>query len=336
MLNNCSTVKAILLLIVIFGHSIAYWASDWFTGDSTFRPTLLHVLLDWIGSFHVYGFALVSGYIFAYKIESGGYKVFLEFVLKKAKRLIVPYMFVAMIWVIPISILFLPWNVEYIIRNFILCEGPSQLWFLWMLFDVFVIVRLLWKLISKNHFLGWSISLILYGIGIVGYKYIPNYFNIWIALQYVIVFYVGIIIWQGSKLSKVPWYLWLIMDIVLYWLLKSCSHIHYTYISILSIGLSLLLHLVGAMMIFGFLQNILYNYSLRNHKIVNSFCETSLSIYLFHQQIIYLCIVLLKDLVPVYINIIINIFVSIIVSYAIGRFLMKFRVTRFLVGETLK
>jgi len=72
LLNNCIIVKAFLLLFVILGHSIAYWASDWFTGDSTFRPAFLSVLLGYLGSFHVYGFALVSGLIFAFKMEQGG------------------------------------------------------------------------------------------------------------------------------------------------------------------------------------------------------------------------------------------------------------------------
>lgn len=97
LLKNCTIVKACLLLLVILGHSIAYWATDWFTGDSTFRPVYLSVLLRWLGSFHVYGFALVSGFIFTFKMESGKYQLYKDFVVKKAKRLIVPYIFVALI-----------------------------------------------------------------------------------------------------------------------------------------------------------------------------------------------------------------------------------------------
>ena len=254
--------------------------------------------------------------------------------LRKAKRLIIPYIFVSLIWVIPLSTALLQWNINYIVRNFILCEGPSQLWFLWMLFDVFIIVRLMWKLISKSCFLGWAISLMLYGIGIIGYKYIPNYFCIWTALEYVIVFYAGVRIWQGSKIDIVPWYVWIAIDIVLYWFSQSYSFASNVLGTILSISTFLLLHLVGAVMSYEVIQFISSKIDFNNNKIVKKFCETSMPVYLFHQQIIYLSILMFKDLVSVYFNIILNFCISIFVAYIIGRVLLKHRITRLLIGET--
>lgn len=71
-LNNCKFTKTILMLIVIFGHAIAFWSGNWFTKNPVIESRYMAVIYSWVGSFHIYAFALVSGYIFAFKILGGG------------------------------------------------------------------------------------------------------------------------------------------------------------------------------------------------------------------------------------------------------------------------
>ena len=68
----------------------------------------------------IYAFALVSGYIFALKIAGGAYSRYLPFLQNKAKRLLVPYFFVMLIWVAPISEYFFRWDLAYLFRKYIL------------------------------------------------------------------------------------------------------------------------------------------------------------------------------------------------------------------------
>ena len=71
-LQNCIFVKTILMFLVILGHSAAFWSEQWFTENPVYESALLKYLYEWLGSFHVYTFVLVSGYIFAEKMSGGG------------------------------------------------------------------------------------------------------------------------------------------------------------------------------------------------------------------------------------------------------------------------
>lgn len=55
--------------------------------------------------------------------------------MNKSKRLLIPYVFVAFAWVIPSTYVLDKFTLKEIFMKYILCTSPSQLWFLWMLFD---------------------------------------------------------------------------------------------------------------------------------------------------------------------------------------------------------
>ena len=103
-LANCTLIKTILMLLVVLDHSLAYWLGNWFVGNPVFSAPALAGLSGWLNSVHISGFALVSGYIFYFqKYENGKYGAFKPFVINKAKRLLIPYVFITLIWIIPIS-----------------------------------------------------------------------------------------------------------------------------------------------------------------------------------------------------------------------------------------
>jgi len=58
-----------------------------------------------------------------------------------------------------------------------------------------------------------------------------------------------------------------------------------------------------------------------------------MQVYLFHQQIIYVFITLLNGIINPYLNAAINFAASLVLSLLISALLMKFRPTRFLIGE---
>lgn len=71
-LDHCKFVKTILMVLVIIGHACAFWTGNWFSEKPIFRSDSLSMLNSWFNHFHVFAFALVSGYIFACKILGGG------------------------------------------------------------------------------------------------------------------------------------------------------------------------------------------------------------------------------------------------------------------------
>ena len=122
------------MLCVIVGHSVNFWKGTWFT---VVEPAELSMGLSWISdfmnAFHIFAFTLVSGYLFYYLIiEQGSYKKFRPFLIGKVKRLIVPYVFVCIIWVIPIADYFFRYNTIEVLNRYILGTNPNQLWFLLM------------------------------------------------------------------------------------------------------------------------------------------------------------------------------------------------------------
>lgn len=57
------------------------------------------------------------------------------------------------------------------------------------------------------------------------------------------------------------------------------------------------------------------------------------TMYLIHQQVIYFSIILLNGKINPYMNALVNFGVAMIISYVISGILLKFKVTRFLIGQ---
>lgn len=338
-LRNCNFSKTVLMILVAFYHAIDFWTGTWFTRNPVFESKFLGLLAEYIGSFHIYAFTLVSGYIFAYKIAVGGYNRYLPFLWNKAKRLLVPYVFVMLIWVAPISEYFFRWDLADLIKKYILCINPSQLWFLWMLFGVFAIVWPLRRVMIEKPLVGWTIAIAFYGFGIIGGKFVPNVFCIWTVCQYILFFFIGMRIRVKSENQErliteiVPWYCWLIADLVLFignTFARQQSGFAWR---IMTFGMSFLLHIVGAIMAWTVLQTLAPHIRWQDSKVFHTLSSYSMAMYLFHQQIIYFTISALNGVVNPWINAGVNFVAAIAGSLIISAVLMRWKVTRFLIGE---
>ena len=233
----------------------------------------------------------------------------MPFLQNKTKRLLVPYVFVTLIWVAPISAYYFNWNFIYVVKKYVFAIDPSQLWFLWMLFDVFAIVWPIRQILLRKPIVGWVAALALYGVGTVGKQMLPNVFCIWTACQYVSFFFIGIRIRikqeKGDRLftATIPWTVWIVFDLLLF---------------------------IGEIVIRNLLACHLDWENSRNFKKLSSY---SMPMYLFHQQIIYFCIFVLNGKVNPWINAMFNFIIAIICSFIISAIFMHNRITRFLIGE---
>lgn len=148
-LSYCNFAKTILMLLVVLCHSVAFYGGNWFTALEPVQTNrYLGLLSSWLGTFHVQAFTLISGYIFYYcRVESGRYSDFKAFIINKTRRLLIPYVAISIIWVVPIGYTYYGYSFNIIISDFVLGQGPAQLWFLLMLFNVLVIAYIL---LNKN------------------------------------------------------------------------------------------------------------------------------------------------------------------------------------------
>lgn len=337
-LQNCTFVKTILMLLVILGHSAAFWNGNWFTNNPIFHSRGLALFGEWLGSFHIYAFTVVSGYIFAFKMNKNSYPKYIPFLKNKAKRLLVPYIFVAIVWVIPISVYFFHYDIWTVLKKYVLCISPSQLWFLWMLFDVFMISYPLWRYFCRFDMFSALLPLCLYVIGLVGSRLIPNVFCIWTACQYIPFFCIGIQIRlkheknpeSNLNKGKSSVSIWLIV----YTLLFAVNVIAEKNIAKVILPLlGLVLHIIGALAAFYILQNAANKFDWMTNKMFMALSACSMPMYLFHQQIIYVVISILNGKVNPYLNAAANFVISIVVSLFISQALRRFKLTRFLIGE---
>lgn len=336
MLDNCYFVKTVLMLLVVFYHSILFWGEAWLDNQPViFESKVLSILAVWLNTFHIYGFTLVSGYIFQYlKYEKDKYQKFLLFIVNKAKRLLVPYVFVAIIWVIPISYALFSYTSKDIIFKYLLCTGPSQLWFLWMLFDIFCFVWIISNWL-KNDFIAIFISCIAWLIGYVCGTRFPNIFCVWTAFNYLPFFILGMKLREKNTcfLYKVPTILFVFMQLVLfvvYQMTSSNSTILYRLVNLIALYSA---HILGALMSFFVLRWLAEKVDWKNNKLFMIFSKYSMTIYLFHQQIIYVTIIWLNGKINPYVHSFVNFLVALVLSSFISALLLKFKATRILIGE---
>lgn len=336
-LHNCILIKMVLMLLIVVGHSTIFWTGDWFTCNPVIPSGGLGGLSKWLNSFHTYTFVLVSGYIFAKKMIGGGYPQYIPFLIKKVKRLLIPYAFTALVWVIPITQLFFHYDGYDLMKKYVLCSSPSQLWFLWMLFWIFVIAYGMWKLLSGSKVWGITSALICYVVGVVGGHLFPNVFCIWTALQYIVFFYIGIQIRIGHEKGRnlwsdtVPILVWLGIDILLYVgysILQSKGTLGFV-----GIILGLILHIWGALMAFYLLQRFANGVAWEESLFVRKLSGLTMPIYLFHQQVIYFVIWWLNGKIDPYIHAALNFVFAMTGSILISLLLKQFRITRILIGE---
>lgn len=278
----------------------------------------------------------------------GGYPSYIEFLKNKAKRLLLPYAFVAVVWVIPISQFFNHSSAGDILKQYVLCINPSQLWFLWMLFWIFTLAWPLWKWLSSSFVKCILVSLVFYVIGLIGGQIIPNIFCFWTALRYVPFFCMGIQIWMQQKnvsklrnqnnecetrlwVERVPSIYWILLDFLFFYIYLSSKR-GYIPIPGMTIISGFALNIVGAVMSFLVLQKMAEIAKWKNSKVFTKLSEFSMPMYLFHQQIIYFTITIFNGRVNPCLNACFNFLIATVLSMLFSVVLMKFKITRMLVG----
>ncbi len=181
---------------------------------------------------------------------------------------------------------------------------------------------------------GIIVSLILYGIGLVGGLVLTNYFQIFTACKYFIFFYIGIQTrhYGMKELNKIPLIVWIILDITLFILYMIFLNQGGIYYKLINIGIEFILHVIGCLMTFIILSQIASKIKYEKNKVYLFLKKNNFTIYLFHQQVIYWTITLFNGKIPPLLLLIVNFFVAMLVSSIIAIILGKTKITRMLIG----
>ena len=278
----------------------------------------------------------MSGYLFCFlKYEKGKYEKWWPFIINKAKRLLVPYAFVSIIWVIPLSQPFFLWDAKTIVYKYLLGTAPSQLWFLLMLFCVFMLCYLLSDFFRKHTIYGAIVIMLIYGVGLIGKTAAPNYLQMFTACSYMPLFWIGFKMRQygSEELHRLHPLVWIAGYLIIFVVTSYVQRFDGLFFTLLHLGLRFLLNVVGASMAFVILQKLANRIRWKESEVFKCLSKNAMAIYLFHQQVIYLFIHWLNGMVNPYIHAVINFLGSLAISLLISSLLMKFKLTRALVGE---
>jgi fucose 4-O-acetylase-like acetyltransferase len=343
-LKNCTQIKAILAILVVLYHSTVFWGGNWFAQSPIYESKAIAFFSSWLNSFHIYTFILVSGYIFYYAMyEKNKYTHFFDLVLKKIKRLIIPYIFICITWAAPFYSVFFHTSLAELIEKFLLGISPSQLWFLLMLFNIFCISYFFSHLAKSHPFFSVIIMAV---ICIVGYLMmslnIPNYFQIESTFIYLPFFFVGFWIRQyGTELlrfMRIPSWIYLICMVLPFGAVSCIEHFVISgnrvcfWLKGSLILANTLVSIFESIACFILLQRALIIIKYRS-KWFEFLMKNNMTIYLLHQQIIYVVITFFNGKVSPFVNVGLNFCIAIVLSSIIAIFLSSWRITRPLIGQ---
>ena len=135
-------VKALLIILVIIGHSIQYGSGSNFIKKELFFN---NYLFKFIYSFHMPLFIMISGYLSYNSINKNKIK---DVFKSKISTLLIPIL----IWTIPVLLFKI--NEVTTIREFIklsIKTFSTNLWFLWSVFYINILVKIINKYFKDNY-----------------------------------------------------------------------------------------------------------------------------------------------------------------------------------------
>ena len=184
--HQIDNIRAIAIIIVVFGHSIILYSSTWNLYASNYNVPVLDYIKSWINLIQMPLFFSLSGQLFLFEIDR--HKL-LSIIKRKTIRLLIPYLTIAAIWMIPIKLLVgYPgykgknfFNIYF--HDILLGHDNGHLWYLPCLYLCFIIAKIIFDLIKSNYVtiiaLTISIFLVLgsrlFGGGYLGIQLITLY-----------------------------------------------------------------------------------------------------------------------------------------------------------------
>ena len=281
-LSFIDIAKAFAIIFIVLGHSVGY-------------SEHCSLVFKFAYSFHVYLFFFLSGYTFSTN------KKFTVFIKTKFKRIMIPYYFWALAFLIPYALLgkvigstldkSTTFNLKDTIFNIIYASGNGlqqnrPLWFLPALFSMVCIYYLLVKLTSKKK----SHSIILLGITVIASFVCYNYLNIMLPMCINHVLIIGPVFYIGYLFNKfnLKEYIFKHFYYVLILAVLGCIctflniTISYRALTLGSLALSLLAGL------FLSITCVYISYKLDKNKLLEYIGKNTMGILIFHKLLIVL------------------------------------------------
>lgn len=299
-------LRAIAIVTVVLGHSIILYNPRWHIFETTVECYFLQELYQFIASYQMALFVLVSGYLFFNSCVKG--IPFSSFVTKKAKRLLLPYFIVGLLYMIPIKMLldiptYANIGVVTILKRFLLGTDNGHLWFLYSLFLIFLVLYPLNKITIRYKQAPVVILALIIVLRTVVSPHLPHIFNLTQAIAYALWFQVGVIMAKNNRSELIA-----TACIILLW------------------GAVFSRPAILTLVIIAFLYLFVPN---RLNTFLSKISKNSFGIYLFHSPLIYITYTFLADRSPVWV-VFLNFVVGGIIAYLLTTSIRKCSINKYI------
>ena len=271
-----SVLRVCSLFLIVLFHSMCFYSGTWWYLRSEIVPFWRVISFPTV-KIGLTAFVFISGFLYGYMyLERGKYRNVQSFLIKKFRRLLIPYFF----WGI-LMIVFMP---EVQISWINLFTGVCHLWFLMMLFEIFVLMVLFNHLIRvefSTKYLDFTIIIVSFMLLYIWKNITSHHYALGIeaTLYYIPAFLVGFYYakyrWDNNS-KGVVFSLFLIGIMALFVLsFFDCSDTLYRVPAII-VSLSVMI--------------LLKNFSVSSYQsdILNNLDKNSMGIYIFNQIVVFI------------------------------------------------
>ena len=303
-LQELDYLKIIGVLLVVIGHCTSIYTGGWVFTSPVNSP-IYGLIASYVYTFHVPMLVFVSGAIYYYcRINKEKYSSIKSLIINKFKRLILPFLFVGIIYSIPIKYIIgmTEGNIFSNIKSFILGSNTGHLWYLLMLFDIFIIFYLYEKFILNRKY-SIVLNLILFSILYISSGFFTNIFQINRAIQYSIFFYLGYEFFRSkdkliltleklkskSILIMTPVLITISLVLILVSKMKLSNIMLSKFFSLINVVIAIICITICYLIVY-LINNRMKNIIIKEKidKLINIIGKYSFSIYLLHEPIIFI------------------------------------------------
>lgn len=347
MLSDVILLRFFTILAVVLGHSSILYVDSWSVFNPLVDSAFFATLRAYINVFQMPLFIFISGYIYYFnRVEKDKYHQFLPFVKNKFYRLLIPFLTVAVLYVLPIRlhINYAPYQGESLpglfLKHVVLGIDIGHLWYVQALFNIFVLFHLIEKPLRKLP--SWQRLVILFGLNVIS-VFIPNVFNLTATIRYLLYFYLGYsvrgkAIKAPEKFNALPLLAFFVLHLsgLLYSALTQGSG------GLLIEGIGFVVGSIGSVFSCLFYYSLFNKISaehptLHTNRFIHFIDSKSYGIYLFHSPIMYLVLYYFSSLLaanPIFT--VATLFLAMLMgSLAITLLIEKTKLFNFMLGKPL-
>lgn len=279
-------MKGITILLVVFAH-----VTRMYTPKGVIKivssSAILESITEFIYMFHMPAFVMVSGAVYYFvKRERGKYNNQRGYIHNKVIRLLVPFFFFALLYVLPVLLYTRVENnvLSYVVKDVLLMAPQTHLWYSVMIFNVMVVFHLLEsRIFQAKTGIVWAVFIALNLFSYI----IPNAFQAMNTLSYLLYFYVGYWFQQNKErvlpVIKSKWALMVFIPLACYYLL---FHTVVQDTLLLRKAIQIVAAISGSGLIY-LVSHAVSETTLADKEWFENLANDSYGIYLFHPMIIY-------------------------------------------------